>query len=244
MNNFDKSSTGTNIELSIHFDCCASQSLFDESIQKVNDMFVYTSHGLIDASDYSKAFDINCSASKLFNLYFEQVFEKDFSLATKDDCEMLKDELGMDVDDSTDMDTLAYAIKNHAGGSKDYDAFLDKHFAPKFFTLTSRGYSQGDLHEVIVPFELLTKFGIPTTQESADSCQGDIDHLFWDAPIQSILTVDGENHYLHNDLSDIYSYSQDEIAKVAGNLFSDDKTKANVMKFLVENLPSELQYIH
>lgn len=244
MNNFDMSSTGTNIELTINHDCGMASVMFGESITKVGDLNVFTSCETIDASEYEKEYNVTDAALELFKKYFKHVFNCDFSVSIDDDVEILLDELGMDVTEETDVNDLLESIRSHCGDAESYCKFLEEHFEAKFFTLTTRGYSQGDEREVIIPFELLEAFGLPTTQESADTCQVEIDHLFWDAPIYANLVVDGEEYSLHNNLKDLYNYSKEEVVKIAKEMVEDETKHEIVVEFLKENLPDTLDYVH
>ena len=55
-NNFDQSSSGVNIELSVFFDTCRSQDDFSENFKHINDQtWLYIDNGNIDPDNYKQS---------------------------------------------------------------------------------------------------------------------------------------------------------------------------------------------
>lgn len=93
----------------------------------------------------------------------------------------------------------------------------------KFGVKTTRGYSQGDVCNVIYALD---------HEPSRDW----LDHLFWDAPVYCNLTVDGEEFYLEGE--DSYDYDKESI--IANY---DGKDAEYVKAWLRDNLPECPDYL-
>ncbi|CAH7261431.1 conserved hypothetical protein [Vibrio chagasii] len=250
-NNFDVSSTGTDITLNIHWDGDMARIKFEESLHSGRDLdiseldgdeLIFSHYGNISVKDFEKEYNVNCTAKELFKKYYNHVYAHDITLAGFTNLRDLIIDLGNDLDD---MQSLQDHIETHIGGTKEFKEFLAEHFDAKFFTLTSKGYSQGDVRTVIIPSEALESAGLPATQESADQFQDEIDHLIWDTPIYCHIEVDGEDYNLSNDVADPYKYEQDEIKKLINEgMELDEGAKATLNSFLEEKLPADLKYVH
>ncbi|MCY9865026.1 hypothetical protein OTK49_21140 [Vibrio coralliirubri] len=241
VNNLDMASCGTIIELNIYRDIDRSQSDFAESITQVNGMNVFTSNGNFEAKEYEKSFNVNCTAQELVEKFFLFYAEMHYSLASEDDLEDLQNHLGIDIDESTTLQTIHDAIYNNRS-TEDYVNFMAEHFDSKHFEVTAIGYCQGDHRTVIIPHELLTELGLELTQEVADGFKEEINHLFWDAPITATLTVDGEDFHLDQNLDDCYDYEKEHIIKAANVMFDGEDNQELIIEFLEENLPNTIEY--
>ncbi len=58
--------------------------------------------------------------------------------------------------------------------------------------IETRGYSQGDYAQVIIPVKELAKVWGRPEEKVMDGMQTEIDHLFWDAPIYARVEINGE----------------------------------------------------
>ncbi|MEH0790913.1 hypothetical protein KW882_01270 [Vibrio parahaemolyticus] len=241
--NFNQSHNGVNISLDIYLDGDYARILEEESIKQSGDLFIFVDCGNFDADGFRKTFYIDGTGQSLFEKYYEHHWDEHFSLSTEETRKTLLDEMDLDLSELSNITALQSAIETHIGSQSEMDEFLEKHFKPKYFSVITRGYCQGDYREVIVPHALLETIGLPLTQESADSFKEEIHHLCWDTPIYAKLAVNGSVFEIQDKLSDIYNYDEEEIRKIASDLIKEESTKAIVDDFLSEQLPSHLDYV-
>lgn len=234
MNNFDKSSSGVNLECNCFSNQHASEEAYKSSlftVQSENNRlptiiaFKYSED--LDVSKLEKSFNINCSSKELFKYYFNYYFsiDKDFSLFSELSklklllCE-LKDHLGTKESlKNISIDDFKSAIfLDLFENKKDFELFLSKHFEPTFVSIISQGYSQGDYVEVLFFKEVLDliktenpELSKLTDQEIANSFQEHIDNLCWDQIVYCDLYIDGELYQLDEFLSNMYKYDKKEI---------------------------------
>ena len=113
-----------------------------------------------------------------------------------------------------------------------------------FVTLESRGYSQGDYSEIIIPQSVVNEFTDQTLETIGDLLQEEIDHLLWDQPLHCRITVDGEEYDLTEGMKDLYNYDQEGLIqgfKEFKTELSEEQTQI-VIEFLEENLPVHPDY--
>lgn len=231
-------------DLSISFDICQAQHLFDENFSKVerSDLLEYVDYGNIkssyDLGDWQN-FKATKEQIKIAMLgYFNNedlkynsnnYFDKPFSKLCKQELQELSS-------------ILCY-------GSQELDEFLTVNFTSLYEVLTSRGYSQGDYTQVVFSKECiayLQKETGKTWDQLVDGLQTEIDHLLWDQPLYARLTVnDNDEIYLDELLKDIYSYDKDDLLSefkrvYSGKLDSFDE----VYQYLSENLPDQPEYTY
>lgn len=245
-NNFDFSSCGINLDLSIFKDTDQSQRLFDESFKilqhagyRTNTIAVYTDCGnfsdefsfsdpeeysftkaeLIEAMKKSGIWDQESARYKGYNLY-------------KDNKALL----------------LEFA-EDQCGGSADFADFLQENFTAKYETIVTRGHCQGDYAEVIIPsktiVELEKRCGKPLQSIINSWLSDHIDHLFWDAPVWARLEVNDQELYLDELIEDQYNYDKDQLLskfiEAYKNDYSEDQFKI-IVDFLSDNLPEYPDY--
>jgi hypothetical protein len=238
-NNFDSSSSGLNIELSIFRDTDRSQLEFDESFTRLEDgLFVFTEFGNVsdnfsfsDASNYRFTVkELRQAIKKDYDTELSQhYFSKPFSKLTK--VELLEF-----------LDCLSY-------DSSEVAEFFQTNFTSLYDTLATRGHCQRDYAEVIISPAYKAhladngqSWGNP---EVKTSIKTEIGHLFWDAPIHAMLFIGENEFYLHELLAYCYEYDKDHLMldfeRVYSKEFSEDQL-AIVMEFLADNLPEYPDY--
>ena len=250
MNNLDSSSTGVTLDLNVSYDSDLSQMWFDDSM--VN---LYRSGGSL----------LNCSYSRVDCWLYTQSgeFTDDFDLSDLDNYDLksatnkslllnLRVVFYGQSEDLKD-DSLTYFSKypyqltkreiielaENVMDSSDYLEFLLNNFKAKYSVLSSRGYSQGDYIECVVPWSLWG--GKEPTDLQLQSTQTEIDNLFWDAPIYQVLEIDGEQFNIDNFVADRYEYDKSESLQIVNDNLEHEK-KLYIMQWLTDNLPDQPVY--
>jgi hypothetical protein len=237
-NNFDSSSSGLSVELSVFRDTDRSQMEFDESFTSLgNGLFVFTEFGNVsddfsfsDASNYQFTVkELRQAIKKDYDTELSQhYFSKPFSKLTE--AELIEF-----------LDCLTY-------DSSEIAEFLQDNFTPLYDKIVTRGYSQGDYAEVIITpayKAYLADNGKQWNDEQERKTSDLIDCLFWDAPIHAMLFIGENEFYLHELLADCYEYDKDQLMldfkRVYAREFSDSQL-AIVLEFLADNLPKYPDY--
>jgi len=242
MNNFNTSTSGVNLELSVFRDTGASSRDFEESFNvlqysgyRQNTIAVYTEHGNVSGNfSFADAANYKITAKELKqalkNDYDTEVsqhyFSKPFSKLTKTELLEFLDCVTCD--------------------SSEIAEFLQQHFSPLYDTLVTRGYSQGDYAEVIITpayKAYLADNGRDWSKpEVKASVQTAIDHLFWDAPIYARLAIDSEDLYLDEALTDLYDWDKVQVLKYAEAQLKEHERKVYILGWLIANLPDYPNY--
>ena len=231
-------------DLSVSFDLCQAQHLFDENFSKVekSDLLEYVDYGNIkpsyDLGDWEN-FQATKQQIKIAMLgYFnnedlkdnsKRYFGKTFSKLSKQELQELAVE-------------LCY-------GSEELDEFLTANFTPLYEVLTSRGYSQGDYAKIVFSKEYIayiTKETGKTWDQLVDSLQIEIDHLLWDQPLYARLTInDNDEIYLDELLKDLYSYDKGHLLLEFKLAYSEKLENFDlVYQYLCDNLPDQPEYTY
>lgn len=246
MNNFDTSSHGVSLDLSVSFDLCRSQNDFNENFVRFSDLdgssllndnysrvniFVFTGgsiSGEFDLTDLSN-YDLKSITNK--NLLAN--IRSEFYGSTEDlknDCINLFSKYPYQL---TKLE-LIELIENEF--SYDYQDFLKSNFDINFEVLSIRGYSQGDYAEIIFPNELLKEYSFDNKEKFLSMMEGYFTNLFYDAPLYARLEIDGQEVYLDDFQENSYSYDKDQILKQAEKII-EHKEKLYIMGWLADNLP-------
>lgn len=238
MNNFDQSSSGLNLELSVFWDLDQARWLFDENFQRIekSDMLEYIEYGNINQS-----FDLGSWDNFTFT-------KKDIIEALKKDsqAEFLNDESKRLFDKPLQRLTkseLTEFCDNWLYYKADIYTFQSENLKPNYYKICSRGHCQGDYCEIILTkkyIDYITKECNKPFGKLLPSLQKEINHLLWDQPIYGRLLVNDNEYYLDELCEDLYTYDKDRLiaqfTKVYNNEFSKDDLKI-IVDFLDENLP-------
>jgi hypothetical protein len=224
-NNFDQSSTGVNIELSAHYDGDLSRHYFDDAFFEVSGQLVYCEGNF---SEFEKEFTF--TKKELESAYIDQCTNWGRS-------ELLSEYLSYtsaSYSKATKQELIDF-VQAQLYYRADWIKFCEKAgFKGNFDTVESRGYSQGDYKEVIVPHKFWEAIG-----RKKYDMRETIDRLIWDSPIYCRLTVNDVEFYIDQELKDGYQWDKNEALEIAKRLVPDDI----VIDWLTKNLPENLEYV-
>lgn len=249
-NNFDTSSTGLNLELSIYWDSVIATHYFEESFNilhhstiKQNSVLVFNQYGNFDFSDFdlSDLDNYTCNKTELIALIKECFYYDDVILQQSHD--LMKHSLNKS-DNQDLIDFVQDTMKSHFCLS-DIIEYYQEFFTPTYKLIHSFGHSQGHYSVVILPKKLLDCYRADNKAESdqmiVDCLQKDIDHLLWDAPLFAKLTIDDDDIYLDEFQDDSYSYNKEKTIKfIKDNL--EHEGLDYIINWLSENLPEQPEY--
>lgn len=220
INNYTRPAEGKPaIELSVFYNTADAQEFFEENVQPL----VYMPYG----HDLCLAFYTDWDSVSIPEYVSDIVSLRDLpeetvvEIASKFDYSPL-DELR---EEFPTLDELRDEVANwHLEDLSDDDyIWLVELPTSKFGVKTTRGYSQGDVCNVIYALD---------HEPSRDW----LDHLFWDAPVYCRVTVDGEDLYLYG--KDNYDY---DIDKMVESYYGKDAEY--VKEWLRDNLPEHPDYL-
>jgi len=141
-------------------------------------------------------------------------------------------------------DELVDLIENHMDG---IDSNLDKWLklaeennitigADSFKFYKTIGHSQRDFAEWCIRISDLKEL-----EDMDITLPPYVDNLFWDAPISYSLTIDGEDYYIIDHVTDVYKYNEDETYEICKDLFKDHKEEEYILGYIKGNLPKYLK---
>jgi hypothetical protein len=221
MDNFDTSSSGTEIELKVVYDYDLARMYFDDFLKNAcgvepvlqldlggRDNYAYIV-GDISKPYYKKSQLAKMKKAELVELC--EVLIGDYSFVGEDytKAQLIDEMMGITIED------YYKKINEHYFYSEFHDKITHNWY-------TSRGYSQGDARTII-----------KVDGEMTESWKQYIDHTLWDSPIYFKLTVDGEE-IDDNYLDDIYEYDKDVVAK---KIQDDADLSDYVKEWVIDNLP-------
>lgn len=221
-NNFNQSSTGTNIEFNLYYDTDMASIYYAEFIEGVDGTNVLRfgnrkTDFMVVCDDetkpyYKKSQLVKMKKSELFELYCYHDLPYNYN--------------GIDYFTRQELidDLLTITIKqyytNYYKETRWHDLECD---------FVSRGYSQGDVVKFV---------NISTNNYS----QKYIDNLLWDCPIGMILEVNGEEVCDIWDLLDDYcEFDETQFLENLEKIIKDETWKDEVMTFVRKNL--EIKYL-
>lgn len=207
-NNYDQSSTGTNIECSLFYDTMRSQMDFDENIKIIQHsgyrtftIGYYIDNGNVkDHDDIS--FTLKGNENDIENALLAEGYDRDEYKA------MIEGE-PFDILESAYGERIT--LLNFEDFNKVY-APLEAVPSKKLEKIITRGYSQGDYAEVYYcPDDLKEAWG---NEPDKSSVKKMIDHYFWDSPINAAVTVnDDEFNYWDQPDYDEYEWEREKFLK-------------------------------
>lgn len=231
-NNFDRSSTGVNIELSIYQDGDLARWYFEEFESGSDGSYVKFYRDRRGTLEYIAVWADEEDAQTL------QAPLSEFQKMEFDELEHLYE---------LHSGELFYGEEHERGEMEDWlaskftaEMMVDSMHQERLswhdldYEYTSYGYCQGDAVRVWLSDR--AKEEMPHLKDSMY-----IDHLLWDAPVSGVLTVDGVEYYLDEMLDDVYAYDKDELIKNFRGHYDD--MPEGVYQFLEENLPIQPDYV-
>lgn len=237
MNNFDTSGSGLKIELVAYYDLDLSRIYFDECFARIGDQLVY---GKGHYSDFEKDYTFTVNELKgaiieqlCWTYYGKKRFKAD-----------IKDYTGNSWSKVKKADLIDYMQKDW--DSNQWNEFCEKvGFKANFDIVISRGYSQGDYKEVIVPHKFWECMGVKKPECVQSNLVKTIDNLLWDLPVYCRFTVNEEEFYIDQELSDSYKWDKDQALQIASKLIEKEYTKEEqtiILDFLTSALKTDLAY--
>lgn len=234
-NNFDTNSNGVNIEVSCIYDCHISQMDFNENLESLGGKdteWFYNSHKQMDVDS-------------IYDFSYSFTDEKAVREFLDKECHIHFDESDY-VTFQDYLDDIMAEWKACEGNEQVQEWVDDSPITMKRVNdveiYETRGYSQGDYARVFIDWaqfaELITS---ELTEETKNAQREYIDHLFWDAPIHGVATINDVEYYYEFDS---YDFKRSEWIESILKDFQDHE-KLDVIKNDLESLiPENLEYTH
>lgn len=231
-NNFDKSQTGLDLELSCYWDIDAGSYNFAENFIRVDDKLLF-----IDYGNFDNYFDL----SNPDNYYTKLTTKKDLLnamvnfLGSIDDLNYLaqiyydKNARYLNKGQLLDILTgeLSYA---------DLSDFLLDNLQVKAELIEIHGYSQGNIETVIFTHKAMSEYTYTDRQAFLCRMAEHFKNLVYDQPLFLRLTVNNAEYDLTDYLYSVYDYDKDQIIQKACQYFKHEKLE-QIITFLNDNLP-------
>lgn len=254
MNNFDQSSSGVNLELNISFDADRANHEFEESFHilqhndyRQNSVLVFSLFGNFDVVDFTLTSLDNYKIEELttkqifkafYNYQYPTNIDHDLKCLDFNGIKDLLQNLQIENLNTIDQSEILEAIETDLYCDNSFQEFLKDTFTCNYLVMESRGYSQGDYSQIIIPFEVLESYKDQTLEQIENNLQDVIDHLLWDQPLYARLTIDEEEFYIDEHLKDYYEYDQDEIKQVLTDHLEHEQ-KEYIIDWVVDNMPDQ-----
>lgn len=254
VNNYNCSSSGLNIEVSVFKDTWLSKINFDDNIARFDfdkDLFLYTDFGNLtyhmrdkyknDKLDISSCWEvrdfIKIDNSKPLRFYLKFILEYLGYTLPYDYFKGFTVDYAIDfiIDNYTDFEELQEHLDDFE--KIDYKLLVD--------IIEVTGYSQGDYARVVIFSDLIKEIW-GSEEIDLDALSTDITHYFYDAPMTARVTVNGEEFIsekydgMYEEWNELEYDKSDFIAEITENF--EDIDSVLLKAELEEILPSELSY--
>ena len=239
MNNFDQSSTGLNITLSAFRDADLASFYFEEAFFTIKegrkDLLVYCEGNF---SDFEKEYSFTKDALK-------HAWNEYNNTPAKRAVYGFSDKMGFSYSKATKQDLIDF-IKGELYEEYEWPTFCEKAgFKANFDIVVSRGYSQGDYKEVIVPHKFWEYIGIDKPVDVQSNLGTYIDNLLWDCPIYARFSVNDVDFDICESIANMYNWDIEEVLEISQELIKDSFTSEEqtiIMDFLASSLKTDLDY--
>lgn len=232
-NNYDKSSTGIDIECSCFHDTELSRMNFQENFENLQrDRYRTTSvNYYIDNGNIPDSSEVKFSVkgereTKIKHLVSITCFDAE-EIQTWDNDTLDSEIIGHEED----VNLINYALEK-------LPVIAGLEFIPNknLIVLTTTGYSQGDYAAVIYcPEDLEKAWGKMPEQKTIQSL---VDHYFWDAPIYASFEINGKEYNYH-DMPEYDEYEW-EREKFITYVSKESGIDAETLKAFVPDYPEYL----
>ena len=208
INNFDKSSTGIDIEFSGYYSGDRASCDFEESLEvvqhesyRVSSVLYYRNYGNVDGYKEIGFHVVGTKPQLVEYLMYHYAHETKTGYM-----KWTKDDLLDAVEDALYDERSLINYREENKNLVEYG--LEIVPSKKLEWVESRGYSQGDYAEIVYcPEDLKSAWGCEVNESEL---RKEFNHLLWDAPISATLTINGEEYqYFDFDL-DEYEWQRDE----------------------------------
>ncbi len=206
-NNFNKSSTGIDIECRCSYDTDRSRRDFEENIKilqhsgyRSTSVGYYIDNGNVPDDDGIKFTVKGSKADKVKYLAEQTSFEAE-EIETWDDDTLNMEILGYE----SDVNLINYALDKMPDAPKGLEFVPTKNL----IAISTNGYSQGDYSVVLYCPEDIEKAWGKMPEEK--DIQKMVNHYYWDAPIYCQIEINGtEYNYWDMPDYDDYEFKRDE----------------------------------
>jgi hypothetical protein len=211
-NNFDKSSTGTDIEVTCFYDTDSSRRDFEENFKvlqhsgyRTSSVLAFTGNGeLPDISDIGFTVKGTREAKEK---YLENWYGEDVK-------EWVESEMDSEIVARAEVNLIDYALDK-------LESIAGIEIVPvkPLICVSSTGYSQGDYSTIIYcPEDIEKLWGRLPEQKEMQTL---FDHYLWDSPVYCVVTINGEEfNYWDMPEYDSYDFQRDKfieyVAKESG----------------------------
>lgn len=247
INNFDTSSSGINLELSVFLDIDRAEWTFNDFFEVIqyasySEDSVLFYHGGYDSlaytgnlSDYYHL-DDGMTAKELFLVYLEYIQALPGTIDVRCEVKQAQDYYNKPLR----LWTLEYMedyIRQQLYEESDMVHFMKASgcYSSTLSEYRVTGYSQGDLSTVYVPLKL--------DHPELDMCEFFRRRIFY-APVTCHLTIDDREYHLSEHVPDEYAfYDKDEYLAAAKNVLSREYSQeklAYILEWLDESLPNSI----
>ena len=243
INNYDKSSTGINIEANICWNNDVAQDNWNNNFIKLKsgpykNYYLYTDWDNVSAY-YNDKYPNNSGIEHIMDI------EECYNIAeTKRNLTILRyltvKEYGLLCYSEAKVNYRAIDLVELLFDTDCVDNIddLDIEYTSKVDILETIGYSQGDYENVLIATDVLKQ--IWGNEPNINDLQEEINHLFWDQPLYCVVTINGEE-YDYAVQNGTYSYDKDTLIDELCNAIEDVDT--DVLRTELENiLPEEPDY--
>jgi len=218
VNNYNQSSTGTDLELICGLDTDISQMYFQESFIRLDNHYYFYSDLRTVPDCPSDCYDFSKCTEKDFRVFVWENYTGTMRQLIEER-NMISDDWKEFAIERMDDETLKYYMQ---------EDFPEINNAVLNYTVVGiKGYSQGDYASILCH-----------NNDIFDGITTYFSNLFFDAPIYCRITVDEEDFYLDEGLTDPYTWNQEEIIDYA----KKQKLSGAVIKWLQANLPDYPDY--
>lgn len=236
-NNFNTSTDGVDIEVQVFLDTFMSQNDYAENFEVVQRghrgdarILLYTEWGTYPKLDEAELKEVNEKLTLKKNLLEVVLDDTDVEhWYTKTEIR------GMNKAELIEQVNLYYlddmSLDEAMEWADDHSIFIK---ADGYEKMVSRGYSQGDYVEVLVPDECVNG--------GAEEMQKAIDNLLWDCPIVVSVTIDDELLEGYDLLNDSYRYERDEIVDNIKAIFIEHERCDYITETIGDLLPEHPEY--
>lgn len=221
MNNFDTSSTGTNITFGISYDTNMSQIYYNDFVSGESGFSVERFGSDMDYMLVGTDLDLPYwKPSQLKRMRKQELYDKFIwlELGYHDIDVYKKDDLIFELQDIS----IRQYYKKYYDETRWHDLECD---------FVSRGYSQGDAVKINL------------VQDVDLNCDF-FDNLLWNSPISISLTVNDDDISQYEYMDDEYNFDEDKFYQKLSDYVKNEKYHDELLSFVKESMPKDIPYPH
>lgn len=232
MNNFDKSTSGINLEMTAFYDIGLSHLEFNDNFQRLE-------NGLLQFIDYGNFEQIDSLADgdlyKITKSGLIKILKEDPHLWN--DCREYLSQSPYKANKGDLLDFIQQDMQQD-----DLIDLLQDNFITLYDVVTVTGYSQGDRVDVVFLHRDQKEYNYKDKRDFLRTMADHFESLIYRCPAFVRLDVDGVEWDLSEYLDDVYYYDKDQIIDGFKQAY-DGVDPEYVIKWLDDNLPEWLDYV-